>query len=86
MRKIYHSDVIAGKQVRVYGRDIFGEFVVRTYDNGQLLVGSCYFTSDKEDALEAAAYIVKALQQAEKDKALRGMREPTTEELEDEPK
>lgn len=56
MRKIFESEKINGKQTKVYGPNVHGEFVVKFYRNGEHMDASDYFTDDKDDALATARH------------------------------
>jgi hypothetical protein len=53
MRKIYETQIINGWQFKVYGKNAYGEYVIRAYVNGKL-TNQDSFENDKESAIGTA--------------------------------
>jgi len=60
MRIIKQATASNGLTIKVTGKNIYGEYEVRTYKQGKILHPRTYFTDDKNDALRTAAIIFES--------------------------
>lgn len=57
MKTIKSATMQQGLNIKVMGKNSYGEFEVRVYKNGKLLPDLTYYTDNKDDALNTAAYM-----------------------------